>query len=1409
MSYEIIDPADLPPENAALTRAVLERFPSAEFVTQVPPRRGELPVVGGMHQINAPCFSVLAPELVARGWSVFPQTRNGGRGPGKVDGIPLSWGPYQKVLPTQKEVAWWGSFCPSHNVACILGQASGEVFAIDVDVSDFELSHGIADIADRILGYTPFRRVGRFPRLVLLYRQAPASEVGADHVIRVSPPRFAARVGEDSPGQIEILGPGKPVTFFGLHHGTGRYFIWLDKAPHTHGPELAPLVTRAQYDTFLDAVNELRPFARQAVHEAPDAAWQFDPAAGLHRPTTLGQPDWEVSEGKVVAGRQAFLFRLVSTTVRANESAARDAGAGRQQLCALVEQEFLARAELGGKWTPLFLKTEIRAMVASSCEWHIREERFTRVRRGAPIAVDGEGEVEHAPSRTDDLPPAEAPPELAHIRSDLARFTARTRRKGYALKRGRDPVRALKRSLLTDEILRTQAAQAATGQVRSHQDRWIDALYERAAERLRRERAKDKTALDAGLISILRGDAGVGKTSTFWRALARAKAKRGALGYPVGFAMPTHANIEDSLEGAAKAQLAWEYSVAEAVEAGEKAGLKVVVFRGKLRTNCGFKAQIRALNEASIQAERLCKSRVNLNEKVPGGEPEWEERLCPMFEACEYQRSLAAIADADVVLFASAYLAVKAPAALTKALLALVVDERPYSGLLGTNSRSPMPVSVLELPRPAPRLLDEEIKPLLELANPRDAIEDRREGYLADRQAAVEIVMPHLRNRDTGAAVLALHRYRNGNTRTGLEYARSAYAVCSRGSNLAKDVTPGMSEEAAAALAGAPRGTCIWDERRFWSLIIERLEALQHDEDIPVALDILRATRTDEEWADAIERVRALNPGDETWGKMVDRWSTVAVEWPAHRRANGDNDIRLQVVTGEHGASVRMSWRGTPAFPNVPLLMLDASAAPAIVEKIWAGREIEVLAVEAPCYLRTVLVTGSTFSDFSMMPGKTNRRRPIIAAAKRVKLHRDVVTRLAGVHGHGKLLVGGNMGPMGVLKAGWLPPANTDFAHNGAFRGLDQFKNHAAAILFGRLELPPRAIDGLVAALTYDDDVPELPVDRYGDGCDAEGKPMKPLIGEKLIEMRDGRDIAVDDATYEGAWARLVQSQFREEEVRQFVARLRPVHRLGRVPVAYVACSAIPEGLIVDDVVDIKDLLTPGPDSGQRPFELARATDGVLDARFGGQDREDLVTPGMTIERHLAGARLDKPGFQENAGTTRIRWRLPGGEWSTSSVLTWPENRIAPLARAIAHEQGLTAEEVEEALEWEILWEGVARAASGTKQPDKIDRSLLGLEPDAPLTHEDARRAYADIEAADRAMMIARVRSELSGLPIGTPDHLIDAALLRKRIPAIDWDRLLPYPGANRKTDAISLAELIIAVSYGLDEADAEEDEEG
>ncbi len=106
--------------------------------------------------------------------------------------------------------------------------------------------------------------------------------------------------------------------------------------------------------------------------------------------------------------------------VAGNEGAARDRLVGHRQLAALVEREFLAKAEVGGKWTPAHVKNEIAGAVARSAAWHIEHDRFARVRPGAPIAVDGEGEVQHAPSRTDDVEPVAAP-ELRHLRDRLYR----------------------------------------------------------------------------------------------------------------------------------------------------------------------------------------------------------------------------------------------------------------------------------------------------------------------------------------------------------------------------------------------------------------------------------------------------------------------------------------------------------------------------------------------------------------------------------------------------------------------------------------------------------------------------------------------------------------------------------------------------------------------------------------------------------------------------------------------------------------------------------------------------------------------------------------------------------------------------------------------------------------------------
>ena len=163
--------------------------------------------------------------------------------------------------------------------------------------------------------------------------------------------------------------------------------------------------------------------------------------------------------------------------------------------------------------------------------------------------------------------------------------------------------------------------------------------------------------------------------------------------------------------------------------------------------------------------------------------------------------------------------------------------------------------------------------------------------------------------------------------------------------------------------------------------------------------------------------------------------------------------------------------------------------------------------------------------------------------------------------------------------------------HFGALRGLDFAKAHVAAISIGRSEMPIGVVDGYAAALTYDDDVPEEPYDILGTGITVEGKPLFRKGVLQKIEMRTGQDVehmvpsmprrpvknkfGGHSGDFEPSWATLLEESWREEEIRQFVGRLRLVYRgvakdgngnpLDVEPPLWIAVGKIiPEGLISD-----------------------------------------------------------------------------------------------------------------------------------------------------------------------------------------------------------------------------------------------------
>ena len=101
-------------------------------------------------------FAAAAPDMVANGWSVFPQEVD--RMPGRVYGAPIKWSEEHDLksrLPTPEALELWRHHCATLNVACVFGSGSGYAFAIDIDVMDPAASTEIQAEADRNPGLLP------------------------------------------------------------------------------------------------------------------------------------------------------------------------------------------------------------------------------------------------------------------------------------------------------------------------------------------------------------------------------------------------------------------------------------------------------------------------------------------------------------------------------------------------------------------------------------------------------------------------------------------------------------------------------------------------------------------------------------------------------------------------------------------------------------------------------------------------------------------------------------------------------------------------------------------------------------------------------------------------------------------------------------------------------------------------------------------------------------------------------------------------------------------------------------------------------------------------------------------------------------------------------------------------------
>jgi hypothetical protein len=382
-------------------------------------------------------------------------------------------------------------------------------------------------------------------------------------------------------------------------------------------------------------------------------------------------------------------------------------------------------------------------------------------------------------------------------------------------------------------------------------------------------------------------------------------------------------------------------------------------------------------------------------------------------------------------------------------------------------------------------------------------------------------------------------------------------------------------------------------------------------------------------------------------------------------------------------------------------------------------------------HLRTVVVA-ETFSDQSLLPDADANKslEDKERAACRLSKVRALICRLAGLYGTQRILVGSTLSVERAIKTAWGGTLlNVDYGHYGAFRGLDAYKNHMVALSIGRMELPVDVLDGLAAAFSYDDETVEPDWNLDGTGWIGNQRLRAPQ-GERRLQRRDGAFVTITDSVYpEGyEWHRRIQAQWREEELRQFAGRLRPVYRTGEAPLWICAATCVPDGIVVDDVVTLDDLVRC---SGLHEF--ARRVAGVVDAGA------SAIQPDLVDEIIGTDWVRDFHGREAAAYASAHVWVDGEADPRLVHVAAW----VPDVEAAIDESQRRLGRYIDRV---EIVkHRPEVNALAIVPEPSKLDRQMSNLPNADTATRDELLQERADAEEALRERLVEECRGHVPG----------------------------------------------------------------
>ena len=1178
-------------------------------------------------------FGAVAKDYLEMGWSVFPQENSGDRRlPGKVNGRIIRLVQEYDLanrLPDAATLDLWRTQCSRHNVACVFGPASGNVFAVDIDVTDVDMAFDIRDIAEDVFGRTEFIRIGMAPKLAMLYRFDPSDgQVHSQSRLFAKEPGLGEDAGTGAvagtDNGLEIISTGKILTFYGRHHKTGGYFRWIGgKNPMTSPPSAVPRVTPAMVHAFFETVEKQYPFHRspqtsftQAREDIPWTSFGRVRVPGIAR--ARDGAAWQVNDaGMVVNGREAYLTNLVYRTISGNDGLIRAAQARggdamqrvKGEILRAVVEFFSKTAKQGERWSGDNLRRETASKVSRIVD------RYAAEKLRSP-------EVQIQPTTMGKSDGEDAGMSFLRPRKERSRTF-----RGY--------VHPLDK---TEAVAIDRDRQGIADKIKDGLDAafrgFLNDVYRHADE-----------AAASPAVHIVKAPTGAGKTSQCLRAIASdvrtyedvtridddGTPRTGR--FPFVMLLPTYNNIEElrvrcqiigldarlsDNELLSQARLLGIFSQEDAAQHIQELrqnamglGLRTMVYSGKVRGGCLFADKMTKLTEAGISASSLCFAKVKVdNQLTPAGKSVYKDVYCEHYNACPAIEQRRLLNEVHLVFLPHSFMSMTIPDEL-KQCRAIIADERIHHLFLHSAT---FDAEVLTTPRKPPRLKKELLRSGF---TPQD--------LLSDRSQASHVALDAMRTGKCPAQALFEYRGNGGDNNDavgilGLRLVESALYVCGNMLRIDGSIYPGISNEELEAVCSRPTGRHIREEYRFWKIIEERLLSLVSDNMRREAIAELEGE---------LKFFQGTHDFDARQAKESALARLRVTPW----LAKGEREMRIQLLSDitskkQEKEVVRISWRTQPNWQTTPTLLLDASAAPEVIAKIWGIKPDEVVLndimsdIGRVFNIKIVAIVNQTFSNASIVSSRRSGSEGITAARNLSKV-RQAISTVSANFAHGRVVAGTNIVLREIINRDWSCPQNVDWCHFGAMRGLDMFKNHSAAISIGRMELPIRVVDGLVAALTYDDDYPEDPFDIRGDGrCpDDRSSPLTLPMGEEVLRVRDGHRVSIEVPAFPGRWGKLIQSQYREEELLQFVGRLRPVYRQGPPPVWFAMSSIIPESIVVDDVIHIDDLLCGTNGS---LMEAIRKSGGIAEPHILNEASPATFSRGLTaFSKAMAAAGFD------------------------------------------------------------------------------------------------------------------------------------------------------------------------------------------